>query len=78
MLERAGLIRREREGRVHWISLEPKPFADAERWLAQYRRFWDGSLDRLEAFLGTEALQEADSADRQNDFQPDPTTETKP
>ena len=39
-LERAGLVTRRIAGRDHWISIEPKPLADVEEWLGQYRSFW--------------------------------------
>lgn len=51
VLENAGLIRRTREGRTHWISLNPMPLKDAEAWVSQYRAFWEGSLDQLESYI---------------------------
>jgi DNA-binding transcriptional ArsR family regulator len=51
VLERAGLIRRRRFGRVHQLKLEAKPMKNAQRWLEDYRRFWESSLDRLENYL---------------------------
>jgi len=47
MLERAGLIRREREGRSHRCSLRTAPMREGERWIARQRRFWELSLDSL-------------------------------
>ena len=46
-LERAGLLRRRREGRVHHCTLEPRALEAAEAWIQRYRRFWEASLDRL-------------------------------
>jgi DNA-binding transcriptional ArsR family regulator len=51
VLERAGLITREREGRVRRCSLEPEPLADAMEWIASYGRFWEESFDSLERLL---------------------------
>jgi DNA-binding transcriptional ArsR family regulator len=51
VLEDAGLIRREREGRVHHIYLNSKPMKDAAAWLERYRAFWEGRFDALEKFL---------------------------
>jgi DNA-binding transcriptional ArsR family regulator len=51
VLEAAGLIRREVRGREHLISLEPAPLADADHWLAGYRRFWADRLDLLDRRL---------------------------
>jgi DNA-binding transcriptional ArsR family regulator len=47
VLERAGLIRREIDGRIHHCSLNPLPLRDAEAWLERYRRFWDETLEAL-------------------------------
>ena len=55
VLERAGLVRREVRGREHRCSLEAAPLADASRWTDDYRAFWEGRLDALEAWLGREA-----------------------
>jgi len=51
VLEKAGLLRRRRYGRVHQLNLEAKPMKDAARWIDEYRKFWEGSLDRLAAYL---------------------------
>jgi DNA-binding transcriptional ArsR family regulator len=51
VLERAGLITREREGRVRHCHLEPEPLAGALEWIAQYGRFWEERFDSLEALL---------------------------
>jgi DNA-binding transcriptional ArsR family regulator len=51
VLEKAGLIRRRRYGRVHELKLEAKPMKQAVRWIEEYRKFWEGSLDRLADYL---------------------------
>jgi DNA-binding transcriptional ArsR family regulator len=51
VLENAGLIRRQRHGRVHQLKLEAAPMKEAVLWMQEYRRFWEGSLDRLEEYL---------------------------
>jgi DNA-binding transcriptional ArsR family regulator len=51
VLEKAGLVRRQRRGRVHQLALEAKPMAEAQQWIAEYRRFWEASLDRLDDYL---------------------------
>lgn len=50
-LERAGLVRRARVGREHWLRLRALPLRDANAWLAQYERFWNQRLDALGDFL---------------------------
>jgi DNA-binding transcriptional ArsR family regulator len=51
VLERAGLIRREIEGRVHHVYLNAGPLVEAERWVNHYRQFWDARLDSLGSWL---------------------------
>jgi len=47
VLERAGLITRRVEGRMHHLSLRPEPLRTASDWLSFYRGFWEGGADRL-------------------------------
>jgi DNA-binding transcriptional ArsR family regulator len=47
VLERAGLVSQEREGRLRRCRLEPAPLRDADAFLARYRPFWTSSLDAL-------------------------------
>ncbi|MDD4892243.1 MAG: metalloregulator ArsR/SmtB family transcription factor [Phycisphaerae bacterium] len=51
VLERAGLIHRSREGRVHRVTLVAKPMREAAEWIESYRAFWEGRLDSLERYL---------------------------
>ncbi|HWD19544.1 MAG TPA: metalloregulator ArsR/SmtB family transcription factor [Verrucomicrobiae bacterium] len=51
VLEKAGLIRRRRDGRVHRLQLDAAPMRQAREWIEEYRRFWEGSFDRLDAYL---------------------------
>jgi DNA-binding transcriptional ArsR family regulator len=51
VLERAGLIARGREAQWRPCRLEAGPLKDAADWLEVYRRFWEDSLDRLDAYL---------------------------
>src|ERR1700736_6045542 len=51
VLEKAGLIRRRRYGRIHQLNLEAVPMKQAVRWIEEYRKFWDGPLNRLADYL---------------------------
>ena len=51
ILERAGLVQRRVEGRVHHISFDGRPLAEAASWIETQRRFWEDRLDGLERFL---------------------------
>jgi DNA-binding transcriptional ArsR family regulator len=51
MLERAGLVRREVSGRDHVLSLNAAPLSEAAQWIERYRRFWEGRLAALDAYV---------------------------
>ncbi|MBI2827607.1 MAG: winged helix-turn-helix transcriptional regulator [Planctomycetia bacterium] len=50
-LERAGLVRSEKAGRVRRCRLTARPMRDASAWLDKYRALWDARLDRLAEHL---------------------------
>lgn len=51
VLQRAGLISQGRQAQWRPCKLEAKPLQDASDWIAQYRRFWEESFERLEDYL---------------------------
>ncbi|MCD9030124.1 metalloregulator ArsR/SmtB family transcription factor [Luteimonas sp. Y-2-2-4F] len=51
VLERAGLVRREVDGRTHRVRLDPMPLHAGAEWLRHYERFWTRRLDALAALL---------------------------
>ena len=51
VLERAGLLVQEKDGRIRRCQLSAKPLHDADRWIGRYRRFWEESFQRLDALL---------------------------
>ncbi|MGJ0512774.1 ArsR/SmtB family transcription factor [Methylocystis sp.] len=51
VLEQAGLISRGRVAQSRPCRLEAAPLRDLVGWLETYRRFWDQSFDRLDAYL---------------------------
>jgi DNA-binding transcriptional ArsR family regulator len=51
VLERAGLISRGRDAQKRPSRLEAQPLAAATAWLEEYRRFWEGSFERLDVLL---------------------------
>jgi DNA-binding transcriptional ArsR family regulator len=58
VLERAGLISRGRDAQKRPCRIEGKSLADASKWLDGYRRFWEGSFQRLDALLDELKTQE--------------------
>jgi DNA-binding transcriptional ArsR family regulator len=51
VLERAGLIVRGRAAQWRPCRLEPTPLKDVDGWIEQYRKFWEQSFERLDAYL---------------------------
>jgi DNA-binding transcriptional ArsR family regulator len=51
VLERAGLLRRERDGRVHPCRLDAAPLEAADEFITRYRTFWDQTLEGLARYL---------------------------
>jgi len=51
VLEHAGLISRGREAQWRPCRIEPQALKDVDEWLESYRRFWEESFDRLDAYL---------------------------
>ena len=58
VLEKAGLIRRGRDAQRRPCRLEASRMKEAADWLEGFRRFYEGSLDRLETYL--EELKQKD------------------
>ena len=52
LLERAGLIERERRGREVLISLRGQPLREVAGWVQQYEQFWSARLDQFEQYFG--------------------------
>jgi DNA-binding transcriptional ArsR family regulator len=51
VLEHAGLIQRTRYAQWRPCRLAPAPLKDVADWINHYRRFWEQSFDRLEAYI---------------------------
>jgi DNA-binding transcriptional ArsR family regulator len=54
VLERSGLVRTTKIGRVRTGRIEPKGLSIAERWIEERRSLWERRLDRLGAILTEE------------------------
>ncbi len=54
VLESAGLVKREVQGRTHRVRLDAHPLHAGAEWLRHYERFWAQRLDALEALLQAE------------------------
>lgn len=51
VLERAGLLKQQRDGRVRRCTLDAEPLRQAAQWVAFYKRFWSNRLDALADYL---------------------------
>jgi DNA-binding transcriptional ArsR family regulator len=51
VLENAGLISRGRDGQMRPCALEAGPLKAVEGWVSKYRKHWEGSFDKMDAYL---------------------------
>ena len=51
VLERAGLIAKDRDGQRRNCRITAPPLKSATSWLEEYRRHWEANLDSLDAYL---------------------------
>ena len=51
VLERAGLLSQEKNGRVRRCRLDAGPMKEASDWISRYQRFWEQQLDSLAIYL---------------------------
>ena len=51
LLERAGLIEREKRGREVLISFRGEPLREVAGWVHHYERFWNERLDQFEQYF---------------------------
>jgi DNA-binding transcriptional ArsR family regulator len=65
VLQRAGLIEQGRQAQWRPCRLTPEPLRDLADWVAQYKRHWEESFDRLDDYL--KALQQEEHRDERVD-----------
>jgi DNA-binding transcriptional ArsR family regulator len=53
MLEKSGLVKSKKSGRVRTYELAPKPLQVAVDWMTNQRELWERRLDQLDAHLQT-------------------------
>jgi len=59
VLEGAGIVQREVQGRTHVCRLDARPLHAGMEWMRQYEQFWNQRLDTLESLLRTEDRENA-------------------
>jgi DNA-binding transcriptional ArsR family regulator len=57
VLERSGLVRTEKVGRVRTCHIEPAALSTAEQWITARRADWEQRLDRLGDYLEQQTVQ---------------------
>ncbi len=53
VLEEAGLVRSEKNGRVRTCSIRPERFTEAEQWISARRTEWERRLDQFGEYVKT-------------------------
>jgi DNA-binding transcriptional ArsR family regulator len=53
ILERHGLVRSQKSGRIRTYQLAPQPLLAAEHWMAAQRAIWQTRFDQLDTYLNT-------------------------
>lgn len=53
VLEEAHLIGRRKDGRTHYLHLQPEYLTQALDWISLYRYFWKNKLQNLNDYLQT-------------------------
>lgn len=69
VMEEAGLVRREKDGRVRRCSYDPHAVDAARDWIEQHRRYWDRQLDSLARYLEDPGCVEGDGPQDEGDSQ---------
>jgi DNA-binding transcriptional ArsR family regulator len=66
ILESAGLLEREINGRIHHCRLAAEPMKNAAAWIEQYRAFWESQFEALAKYLETTARKERQTCQAQS------------
>jgi DNA-binding transcriptional ArsR family regulator len=70
VLQRAGLIEQGRQAQWRPCRLQPAPLRNVADWVGQYRRHWEESFERLDAYL--RELQDNEQQGKGDDDARDP------
>ena len=66
LLERAGLISREKRGREVMISFRPEPLRLVAGWVHEYEKFWNERLDQFEQHIRNNKKRRKTSDEQRN------------
>ena len=77
VLERAGLIEQGRQAQWRPRRLRAGPLRDVADWVGQYRRHWEDSFERLDAYLREVGVDDPDTKSQQQEGDPDGSNENR-
>ncbi len=69
VLQRAGLLKQQRDGRVRRCTLDAEPLRQAAEWVAFYKQFWSDRLDALADYLEAKPKDKPDQPSTTKDKQ---------
>ena len=75
VLQKAGLVEQGRQAQWRPCRLSPAPLRDVADWVGQYRRHWEDSFERLDAYLREVGVDDPDTKPRQQEGDADGSNE---
>ncbi len=66
VLERAGLVRTTRDGRISRCQLDARPMKGAADWVEWYRKYWEQQLDQLASYFDKQNTPETTHSGRES------------
>lgn len=67
VLEKAGLLTQEKDGRVRRCRMDAGPMKEASDWVGRYRIFWEEQLDSLADYIEQMQSEEREKEDNPDD-----------
>ena len=77
VLQKAGLVEQGRQAQWRPCRLSPEPLRDVADWVGQYRRHWEDSFERLDAYLREVGVDDPDTKSRQQEGDADGSDENR-
>jgi len=65
VLEKAGLVKTEKDGRVSRCQLDARPMKDAAEWVEWYRIYWEQQLESLAKFFENQNAESDSKTERE-------------
>jgi DNA-binding transcriptional ArsR family regulator len=78
VLQKAGLVEQGRHAQWRPCRLAPAPLRDVADWVGQYRRHWEDSFERLDAYLHEVGVDNSEPTGRQREGDADGSDENRP